>query len=234
MLYSKLNLADGDELTAHTVNLMETIAEDCLSDVSTHKHDAVYLTKVLANVRHWSVDNGHLCDADKLQGDHAAALLGHGASLPIGTMVFWDGLLAGIPTAIPTGWHLADGTNGTLDMRNYFPMCSSSSYAIGATRGAAMSTPAGDLIDSGHALTVAEIPRHLHDVVDYYFLPGSAVAAVYTGGATSTYQYNYSTTTTTTSSMGGGQEHSHESTWSANPTPNNPLYIGLYIIERVS
>jgi hypothetical protein len=231
MLYSKLNLADDiDDITARAMNCMETIAEDCLSDISTHDHDSLYLTKVLANASYWSVDNGHLCNADMLQGSHASDLLGHGASLPIGAMIFWDGLLG----SIPAGWYLADGNNGTMDMRNYFPVGTSSTFAIGATRGSATNTPSGSISDQGHALTVAEMPRHLHDVIDYYFLPGTAVVAVYTGGSFATYQYNYSTKTTTVDSVGGGAAHVHSrSTWSADAISNLPPYIALYIIERV-
>jgi hypothetical protein len=231
MLYTKLNLGDGDDITTRAMNIIETIAECCVSDISAHKHDSIYLTKVLANATYWCADNGDLCDADTLQGDHAAALIGHGASLPIGAMVFWDGALANIPT----GWQLADGGNGTLDMRNFFPMCSSESHAIGSTRGAANNTPEGNIWDDGHALTISEIPAHLHDVVDYYYLPGTAVMAVYTGGTYPTYQYNYSTKTTTTNPAGGNAPHYHyNAVWDAEEISNIPPYIGLYIIERVS
>jgi hypothetical protein len=231
MLYTKLNLADGDEITARAMNSMEKIAEDCLLDIVSHVHDTVYLTKALANATYWCSDNGNLANADKLQGSHASELMGHGASLPIGTQVFWDGSLG----SIPAGWQLADGSNGTLDMRDIFPMCSSANYAIGATRGAATVTPEGWIVDEGHILTAAEIPAHLHDVVEYYYLPGSAVAAVFTGGTYAGYAYNYSTKTTTTDPAGGGTKHYHDnSVWAADDLPNLPFYIGLYIIERVS
>lgn len=40
---------------------------------------------------------------------------------PPGTIAFWYGLLADIPT----GWHVCDGTNGTPNMLNSFMACAS-------------------------------------------------------------------------------------------------------------
>lgn len=142
MSYTKLDLADDDEVTARAMNHIETIADCALADLLTHDHDETYLSKTDADANYWSTDNGMDCNADTLQGSHASSLLGTGASLPIGTMVFWDGELA----AIPSGWQLANGTNGTLDMRNYFPAGSSNTHTIGTTFGAATTTVSGSIM----------------------------------------------------------------------------------------
>lgn len=53
--------------------------------------------------------------------------------VPIGGIVIWSGSIV----TIPTDWQICDGTNGTPDLRGKFIVGSGSSYAIGATGGAA-------------------------------------------------------------------------------------------------
>jgi len=38
--------------------------------------------------------------------------------IPKGVIVLWTGTIA----SIPSGWHLCDGTNGTVDMSDYVPI----------------------------------------------------------------------------------------------------------------
>jgi microcystin-dependent protein len=59
----------------------------------------------------------------------------------------WRGSVA----SIPAGWQLADGTNGTPDLRDKFIVGAGGTYAVGATGGAATVT-----------LTAAQIPSHTH------------------------------------------------------------------------
>jgi len=150
-------------------------------------------------------------------------------------MVFWDGWL----TAIPTGWQLATGSGGTLDMRNYFPAGSSGTHAIGDTFGSATSTPGGSITVESHALTIAEIPAHTHWIVEYYYAPATSepdkFLSVYGTGALDTYQLNpWTRTGCVTESTGKGYTHGHTGTWSSSAMTNKPTWMGLYIIERVS
>jgi len=69
------------------------------------------------------------------------------AALPAGVITMWSGSAA----AIPTGWHLCDGTNSTPDLRGRFVMGSNLSYAVGATGGTDSIT-----------LTNTELPAHTH------------------------------------------------------------------------
>lgn len=56
---------------------------------------------------------------------------GDGA-FPIGTIMLWYSSIA----SIPTGWHLCDGTNGTIDLRDRFIPGAGSTYSVGDTGGA--------------------------------------------------------------------------------------------------
>lgn len=86
--------------------------------------------------------------------------------LPINTIVMWYGSIA----ALPTGWQQCDGTNGTPDMRDNFPVGAGSSYSLGATGGSATASGSTDS-SGGHthggstggtSLTVSQLPDHQH------------------------------------------------------------------------
>lgn len=69
--------------------------------------------------------------------------------LPAGVIVMWSGAA----NAIPSGWALCNGSNGTPDLRNRFIVGAGNTYAVGATGG-----------EATHTLTVNEIPAHSHSV----------------------------------------------------------------------
>lgn len=49
--------------------------------------------------------------------------------IPTGTIIIWSGSLA----AIPAGYYLCNGSNGTPDLRDKFVVGAGNSYAVGAT-----------------------------------------------------------------------------------------------------
>ena len=71
-----------------------------------------------------------------------------GESIPSGIITMWSGAA----NAIPTGWLLCDGSNGTPDLRNRFIIGAGSSYSVGNTGGSDSVT-----------LTTAQIPSHTHE-----------------------------------------------------------------------
>jgi hypothetical protein len=56
-----------------------------------------------------------------------------GGFIPTGGIIIWSGAA----NAIPTGWVLCNGSNGTPDLRNRFVVGAGSTYAVGATGGSA-------------------------------------------------------------------------------------------------
>ncbi len=85
------------------------------------------------------------CAANKGYVDSAVA----GVGIPSGAIVMWSGVVS----AIPTGWALCNGSNGTPDLRDRFVVGAGSTYGVGATGG-----------EATHTLTFNEMPRHAHSL----------------------------------------------------------------------
>lgn len=69
--------------------------------------------------------------------------------LPAGVITLWSGAIA----AVPSGWYLCDGTNGTPNLRDRFVVGAGTTYAVGDTGGSAAVT-----------LDATMIPAHTHSV----------------------------------------------------------------------
>ena len=70
---------------------------------------------------------------DKGQKGEIGATGGAGSSVPSGGIILWSGAT----NAIPSGWVLCDGNNGTPDLRDRFVVGAGSGYGVGATGGSA-------------------------------------------------------------------------------------------------
>ena len=88
-------------------------------------------------------------------GSNAATYIDVTPRLPTGVIVMWSGAIS----AIPSGWYLCDGNNGTPNLTGKFVVHadadSGGTYAPNATGG----------VDSV-TLTTAQIPAHSHPVTD--------------------------------------------------------------------
>lgn len=145
--------------------------------------------------------------------------------MPSGAIILWSGAA----NAIPTGFVLCDGTNSTPDLRDRFVVGAGSTYAVGATGGAASVT-----------LTTSQIPAHTHTATSTSTVTDPGHTHTYKGqtgsggsGTSSrdsentTLTTNSATTgisvatTTTVASAGGGGSHE-----------NRPPYYALCYIMK--
>ena len=84
--------------------------------------------------------------------------------IPPGTIAMWSGPL----DSIPDGWQLADGTNGTVDLRNRFVVGAGSTYGLGVSGGSANTVlPAHThSATSTSTFTGSALPTHSHGITD--------------------------------------------------------------------
>lgn len=85
--------------------------------------------------------------------------------IPRGIITMWSGAV----DAVPSGWHLCDGKNGTPNLKDRFIVGAGQSYAVGNVGGSITRTPsvwtnaAGTGINvAGTAITKDQMPWHTH------------------------------------------------------------------------
>jgi hypothetical protein len=148
--------------------------------------------------------------------------------------------------AVPDGWHICDGTGGTIDLRGYFVMGASTTYAADTKGGSADAVvvshnhgglTGGENRSHTHSGTTAAAGNHNHTVT-------AAIVNAVSGGQGS-HTSNASNTTQTTSTAGnhahsfstGGESVSHQHGISADGVSgagkNLPPYYALYYIMKV-
>lgn len=130
-------------------------------------------------------------------------------TFPVGGIIMWSGTVA----AIPTGWALCDGTNGTPNLTGKFVVHadadSGGTYDVGDTGGADSVT-----------LTTSQIPSHTHSYTDSYVLQSSLNPGIDIDFNATTWNPNGLLNKTTGSAGSGG---SHE---------NRPPYYALAYIMK--
>lgn len=100
-----------------------------------------------------------------------------GATIPAGLISIWSGAIG----AVPTGWYLCDGTNGTPDLRNRFIVGAGSTYSVGANGGSA------DAITVTHTHTATSVVTdagHIHSIPISSQLQGTAGGGGVSSGGT--------------------------------------------------
>ena len=174
--------------------------------------------------------------------------------MPIGTIAIWSGATS----TIPDGWQLADGTNGTLDLRDKFVLGAGTAFAQGTTGGSAnaivaahthtansVSTFAGTALGA-HTHGVSESP-HTHGVG--ITAPGqiahAATSSSVMGASSGIEAYknyiNSAVTGISINSQTGGTPAGTVTTTTTNSTAgvsatnaNLPPYMALYYIQKIS
>ncbi len=229
--------ADSDLVTTTVLDNFETIYTEASSYLSAHTHDDLYPTKAEMETAYWYSGNdgsGSGSDADliyKSTGNlHAASFAGMG--VPTGLVILWYGAEA----AIPAGWHLCDGADGTINLQNRFPVGAGtgSSYSVGDT-GTGIHAPLGTVNVAGHALTAAEVAGHGHTFTDYYAGGGTAtywsgVGYAYINGIDS----GPSTTGYPNIGKATADAHTHTATFTGGNFTALPPYHALCYIQKIS
>lgn len=175
------------------------------------------------------------------------------ANLPSGVdfahtnmVVFWNGA----SNAIPAGWHLCDGTNGTPDLRDQFVLGGggvlattggSSAVVTGAT------DPSAQITIASTTLTTAQLPSHSHS----FYMSGApgwggpgnspySVPMISSSGGPA-YQANIpagftsGVGTPVIQATGGGTGHTHAITGNLAHTHSYtlPPYVALFAIMKL-
>jgi len=223
-----------DLITAAIMDNFETIYTECSTYLSTHLHDDLYQTKAEMEAAYWYAGNdgsGSGADADliyKASGNlHAASFSGLGVDT--GLIILWYGSTG----SIPAGWHLCDGTGGTIDLRNRFPVGAGSTYEAGDTGGSATFAAAGSISVSGHSLSVAEMAAHVHPFLDwtptYHAATGVSQNWICQGTAT---------TSGATASAGSGDAHGHSTAegthFDGDAVASLPFCLALCYIQKIA
>jgi microcystin-dependent protein len=229
--------SDSDTLTTAIMQNFETVYTEASSYLTTHVHDDLYPTQTEMRAAYWYAGNdgpGSGSDADMLYKStgnlHASDFAGLG--VPTGLVVLWYGSVA----TIPSGWHLCDGSDGTIDMRGKFAYGSGTGarYSVGSTGGSSTFTAVGVITVSGHVLTVAELPAHAHTFTEYYSYNSGTYPN--TGNFTTAY-YQAPTTEVevsgTSASTGSGDAHSHVAGFVGDAVTMLPYALALCYIQKI-
>ena len=156
------------------------------------------------------------------------AALGSGGLVPPGAIIMWSGAA----DAIPEGWALCDGSNGTPDLRDRFIVGAGGSYNVGDTGGAnTVTLNINQMPRHDHAsgsLTTSAAGSHSHNytrpTVDYVGARGEERTATYLVSLQTTTEDGEHTHTISgwTGYTGGGQAHE-----------NRPPYYALAYIMKL-
>lgn len=87
------------------------------------------------------------------------AIQGSFVKAHVGMVMMWYGA----STAVPAGWAICDGNNGTPNLSDRFVVAAGVSYPLGAVGGANSISHGHSVSVSGHTLTWNELPPHQHD-----------------------------------------------------------------------
>jgi len=136
----------------------------------------------------------------KVEGGLAAQSVAGVGTLPVGSVILWYGT----PSAVPSGWHICDGSYGTPDLRERFVVGAGNKYALGDRGGL-----------KAVQLTVDQMPSHSHE----YSTRATLRGLCWKGSNDGVWQKDR---TAQSSAAGGDEEHE-----------NRPPFLALYYIKRI-
>ena len=227
-IWKELSMSPAQKVVA--LNNLENMYGEGVAYINAITHGEMYYDKNTCDAKYFTTANdgsGSNFVALTIDGYSAQQIIDAGT--PSGCIAIWSGSVA----SIPTGWHLCDGTLGTVDLRSDF-VYGAGTVAVGTT-GTGKHTPTGTVTVAGHALTVAEIQNHRHAYNDYFAGAGGHCAYVGSMECYSTSQ----TRVTGYSSVGKtpADEHTHSTAegtaFIGTEFTAQPPYYALAFIQKI-
>jgi hypothetical protein len=215
-------------LSSKAFNHIETQWDCIKDDVDVHNHDSIYYTTQEANLKFFYTLVYEEFDADKLDGMHAADIIG--GMIPVGGILIWQGAEVDIPENYVKCDGSTMGDKVTPDLRNKFVICAGDTYTVDATGGTNNNVnPTGVITVGAHTLTTAEIPNHRHQYIELSNIAGPDHQIDYGHAYGSTQHRDISATNQETG--GGSHGHSGSSISFNSITPLPPYYSLIYIMK---
>ena len=138
------------------------------------------------------------------------------SSIPSGCIIVWSGAVG----AVPAGYYLCNGLNGTPDLRNSFVLGAGSTYSVGQTGG---STDAV-VVSHTHTATVTD-PGHAHNYT-------TTTASSTTANTFNVSQQGTTINTGTTTTATTGISVANSTTGVSGTNANMPPYYALCYIMK--
>lgn len=144
-----------------------------------------------------------------------------------GMIIMWSGS----ESAIPDGWALCNGENGTPDLRDRFIVGAGSSCAAGTSGGNASQTIDLSGQTGSTTLTINQIPSHSHMIAGASGVTGSSNMEIVPISIEGLNSYGSKWSQAYSRESGGNQPHSHGLSGSATVNMLPPYYALCFIIK---
>jgi len=138
---------------------------------------------------------------DNLYGAIATIPATPASAVPTGCILLWSGSIG----AIPAGWYLCNGSNGTPDLRDKFIVGAGSTYAVNGTGGSADAIVVSHNHTATSTSTVTD-PGHTHSIPSSQEVAGgggTGTSTTGTGQSTGSKTTGITVATTTTVASSG-------------------------------
>jgi hypothetical protein len=223
-------------ITSAKLSNLETQYTESSTYLAGHIHDTLYYTQTQCQAAYWNSTNDGTssgADADllyKATGNlHGSSFQGLGVDT--GIIIWWYGA----SNAVPSGWHLCDGTTGTPDLRGKFVVGAGNTYNPGTAGGSATFTATGTITVDAHVLTIAEMGPHRHPFLDTICASSAyksaAPSAAYTMASPAAYG---GTTSSAGSASGHGHSGAEGTAMTGNAIASLPRYYSLCYIQKTA